>query len=86
MEMIVVLGKRERKGGRHRMRAAAVLGGRAANQSFSSTVSGQSNHTSNTGASNIGLLMELGSLTAANLTAGEWVIAWNVRTAPIDYV
>ena len=65
---------------------AAVLGGRAANQSFSSTVSGQSNHTSNTGASNIGLLMELGSLTAANLTAGEWVIAWNVRTAPIDYV
>jgi hypothetical protein len=63
-----------------------ALGGRAANESFSSTTSGTSAHTGNTGASNIGLLMEFTSLTAANLTAGEWVIAWNVSTAPIDYV
>ena len=61
---------------------AAVLGGRTALQSFSSTTQS----TANTGGTNVGLLIEFGSLTAADLTAGEWVIAWNVATAPIDYV
>tara|TARA_R100001163_G_scaffold49525_1_gene37246 strand:- start:357 stop:833 length:477 start_codon:yes stop_codon:yes gene_type:complete len=65
---------------------AAVLGGRTANQSFSSTASDTASAAANTGGSNVGLLIEFGSLTAANLTAGEWVIAWNVSTAPIDYV
>jgi len=65
---------------------AVVLGGRAANQSFSSTAGDTANSVSNTGDANIGFLMEFGSLTAANLTAGEWVIAWNVSTAPKDYI
>ena len=65
---------------------AAVLGGRTANQSFSSTASDTASAAANTGGSNIGLLIEFSSLTASSLTAGEWVIAWNVSTAPIDYV
>ena len=66
----------------------AVLGGRAANQSFSSTdiTTDTASAAANTGATNIGLLMEFTDLTASSLTAGEWVIAWNVATAPIDYV
>tara|TARA_R110002012_G_C11269210_1_gene569191 strand:- start:53 stop:529 length:477 start_codon:yes stop_codon:yes gene_type:complete len=63
-----------------------TLGGRAANQSFSSTTSDTASASANTGSSNIGLLMEFTDLTAASLTAGEWVMAWNVSTAPIDYV
>ena len=62
------------------------LGGRNAKQSFSSTAGDTANATADTGSVDIGLLIEFGSLTAANLTAGEWVIAWNVSTAPIDYV
>jgi hypothetical protein len=65
---------------------AAVLGGRTANQSFSSTASDTASAAANTGGANIGLLIEFSSLTASSLTAGEWVIAWNVSTAPIDYV
>lgn len=65
---------------------AAVLGGRAAGHSFSSTSGETAKSAANSGGSNVGLLMEFGSLTAADLTAGEWVIAWNVATAPRDYV
>ena len=66
----------------------AVLGGRAANQSFSSYdgTTGAALVAANTNATSFGLLMEFADLTAADLTAGEWVIAWNVATAPIDYV
>ena len=63
-----------------------ALGTRAANQSFSTTTGDQHTATANTSAANAGLLMEFTSLTPADLTAGEWVLAWNVSTAPIDYV
>jgi hypothetical protein len=61
-----------------------TLGAKTANQSINST--SPTTTTANPGASNTGLLMEFIDLTPANLTAGEWVIAWNVSTAPIDYV
>jgi len=64
----------------------SVLGGRNAKQSFSSTAGDTANATANTGNVDIGLLMEFTDLTASSLTAGEWVMAWNVSTAPIDYV
>jgi len=63
-----------------------ALGGKAADTSFSSILSNEFRAAANDSASNVGLLMEFTSLTPANLTAGEWVIAWNVSTAPIDYV
>lgn len=61
---------------------AEVLGGDAANTSLQGalTVTG-----CNTTASNVGLLAEFGSLTAANLTAGEWVIAWKKATSPLAF-
>ena len=65
---------------------AEVLGGFIAKQSISSVSSETSKAAQNGGAVDVGLLMEFNSLTAANLTAGEWVVAWNVSTAPIDYV
>lgn len=64
---------------------AVALGGRLDNQSFSSITSGAT-YVSNTGNVNLGLLVEFTNLTASSLTAGEWVFAWHVSTAPIDYV
>ena len=61
---------------------AAVLGGRTALQSFSSTTQS----TANTGGTDTGLLIEFTDLTAADLTAGRWVIAWKVAQAPINFV
>jgi hypothetical protein len=61
---------------------AEVLGGDAANTSLHGalTVTG-----CNTTASNVGLLAEFGLLTAASLTAGEWVIAWKKATSPLAF-
>ncbi len=61
---------------------AEVLGGDAANTSLQGalTVTG-----CNTTASNVGLLAEFGLLTAANLTAGEWVISWKKATSPLAF-
>lgn len=62
---------------------AEVLGGDAASTSLPAgvTITGM-----NETASNVGLLAAFGSLTAANLTAGEWVIAWKKVKSPLAYV
>jgi len=62
---------------------AEVLGGDAANTSLAAglTMTGH-----NSTAATVGLLIEFGSLTAANLTAGEWVIAWKKIKSPLAYV
>ena len=62
---------------------AEVLGGDAASTSLQGalTVTG-----ANLTAANVGLLAEFGSLTAANLTAGEWIIAWKKAKSPLAYV
>ena len=63
-----------------------ALGTTAANESLSSISASTPKITSNNTDTRTSLLMEFTNLTPADLTAGEWVIAWNVSTAPIDYV
>lgn len=39
----------------------------------------------NTTNANVGLILEFESLTASNLTAGEWIIAWSKAASPLAY-
>jgi hypothetical protein len=59
-----------------------VLGDNAANTSI---VGGLTITGHNSTASNVGLLIEFSSLTAENLTAGEWIIAWKKVKSPLAY-
>jgi hypothetical protein len=65
-----------------------ALGTKAAKESLSSVFGSDalSRVISNNTDTKTSLLMEFVNLTPADLTAGEWVIAWRVITAPIEYV
>lgn len=61
---------------------AQVLGGDLTNTSIQGILT---NSGANATTANIGLLAMFGSLTAENLTAGEWVIAWKKATSPLAF-
>lgn len=64
-----------------------ALGTKAAKESLSSINSSSASRiASNNTDTKTSLLMEFTNLTPADLTAGEWVVAWRVLTAPIEYV